>query len=95
MLFPAGHPGHWPGHPGVVAEHPEASENNPPVLSELTQERQELTLVAESRAPLKSGFITEERCCFLRGRCFVVGVHFLALRFSENSSAWSSNNYIG
>lgn len=31
----------------------------------------------------------------MRGRCFVVGVHFLALRFSENSSGWSSNNYIG
>lgn len=61
-----------PGHPGVVAEHPEASENNPPVLSELTQERQELTLVAESRAPLKSGFITEERCCFLGGNGFVL-----------------------
>lgn len=74
MLFPAGQPGHWPGHPGVVAEHPEASENNPPVLSELTQERQELTLVAESRAPLKSGFITEKRCCFLGGKWFCAGV---------------------
>lgn len=31
----------------------------------------------------------------MRGRYFVVGVHFLALRFSENSSGWSSNNYIG